>query len=98
MNLHIDQRTRDRDDMDELITRLRPVLADLTKSGCDCVNVEDHDDHHEWLKIVIAKEKQRIAFRQAVIEKSLTALLVSAATATFVWVVNHLGVSVITKG
>jgi hypothetical protein len=39
-----------------------------------------HIDHHNYIEVLIKKEEQRIAFRRAIIEKTLGALLWSAIT------------------
>ena len=39
-----------------------------------------HADHHKYIEALIKKEEQRIAFRQAIIEKTLSTLLWSMIT------------------
>jgi hypothetical protein len=48
---------------------------------------ETHIKHHEYLALLIEREKQRAAFRQAIIEKTLASLLWTAVVAicTFGW-------------
>ena len=47
------------------------------------------DDQHEWVELAIAKQKQQIAFRQAVIEKTLLGVIwaILAGGATIIWMV-----------
>ena len=40
---------------------------------------EEHRLHHEWIRVTIEAEKQRIAFRNAIIEKTLGGLILAGA-------------------
>lgn len=48
----------------------------------DTEAMEAHKDHHNYIEILIKKEEQRIAFRQAIIEKTVSSLLWSASVGT----------------
>ena len=43
----------------------------------------------EWLKRMIKREEKKIAFRSAVIEKSLSSLLVTAVLGAIAWITTH---------
>jgi hypothetical protein len=36
---------------------------------------EMHSDHHKYISLLLKKEEQKIAFRQAIIEKTLSSLI-----------------------
>lgn len=52
------------------------------------------DQESEWVRLAIQKEAQAIAFRKAVIEKSLSALITAALVAlggaALVWFTTHI--------
>lgn len=50
-------------------------LHDTIKDFMTGVNSEDHRKSHEYLDLVIQKEKEKAAMRRAVIEKTLGSLL-----------------------
>ena len=56
-----------------------------------------HEKHHQYITTLIEKEQQKIAFRQAVIEKTTASLIWSAIVGLGYAVFNYLkmGLSVI---
>jgi len=48
-----------------------------------------HAQHHQYIETLIRKEEQRIAFRQAVIEKTTASLLYSGIIAAGVYIAEQ---------
>ncbi len=51
---------------------------------------EEHHQHHEWIALALKKEAQSVALRQAIIEKTLTALVMSAFVALGIMFMSYL--------
>lgn len=60
-----------------------PPLYHLPQEELDKI----HASHHKYIDVLIEREEQRIAFRQAIIEKTLSSLLwsVMAGTGVLLW-------------
>lgn len=48
-----------------------------------------HAQHHQYIETLIRKEEQRIAFRQAVIEKTTASLLYSGVIAGGLYILDQ---------
>jgi len=76
-------------DMDTLKCAVREVLDERAKMPS-----EEHRDHHDWVRMQIEKQKARTAFWEAMIAKSLPAIVVSLIGAglgwAYHWIVTHL--------
>lgn len=61
-------------------------LKDL-KDKVDRILTEEHNDHHEFIKVLVEREKDRKALRRAIIEKTITSLIWGAVVliATSLW-------------
>lgn len=69
-------------DMDLMKCAIRDVLDERSKMPS-----EEHRSHHEWVALQIERQRARRAFWEAMLAKSLPAMLVSllAALATWSW-------------
>ena len=52
------------------------------------IHLDLHQKHHEYIDTLLKKEEQRIAFRKAVIEKTLSSLIWSALVGAVTLLIN----------
>jgi hypothetical protein len=69
----------------ELLSKIQIDVSSLQQDMVERKELEErltliHADHHKYIETLIKKEEQRIAFRQAVIEKTVSSLLWSGLT------------------
>jgi hypothetical protein len=71
-------------------TQFIHAITEAVKSNVPVLS----DDEIRWVRLAIEKDAQTIKFRQAVIDKTLGALIKSAVTAAFVaaagWFFTHI--------